>query len=409
MLTDKYLARRQKFYSQIEGFWADLYGEEYALYDMKRINRQEVIRIRLATERIGKIFSKTAVLLREVPYETFLEMGYPEETISFLRLKTFQAESVIARLDLIPCGDGYKCIEINSDTPTFIKELFHVNGLLCQEFGTENPNEGFEKQLYHAVRESVRESSKVQSPHIVFTAHEDHIEDRETVQYLKKAIPDSKFTPLHKLQIQRGVGLFDDNGVRIDVLYRQTFPIETVIMDRDKEGNPIGLWLLELVEEDKLSIINPASAFLLQNKAVQAVIWGLHEERHPFFTEQEHKWIEEYFLPTYLEADPFLKRHLPYVKKPVFGREGDTVEIFGEDGQLMHADRQKSYTLYNSVYQLYVEQPTVDFQSEKGNQKGRLLLGSFLVNGKPAAFGYRVGGMITDNLSYYLPVGIGNY
>ncbi len=408
MLMDKYHERRSKFYDHIEGFWANLYGEEYALYDMKLIGRQEAAHIRLVTERIGKVYSKMASLLRKVPYETFLEMGYPEETISFLRLKAHPAESVIARLDLIPYGDGYKCIEINSDTPTFIKELFHINGRICKEFGSGNPNDGLEVQLYKAVQESIQQVSKGKAPYIVFTAHEDHIEDRETVQYLKQAVPSSKFTPLHKLQIQRGVGLFDENGVRIDILYRQTFPIENIIMDQDKDGNTIGLWLLELVEEGKLSILNPPSAFLLQNKAVQAVIWGLHEERHPFFSEEEHKWVEDYFLPTYLEAEPFLKNQLPYVKKPAFGREGDTVEIFSEDGRLMYADSQKSYSEYISVYQLYMEQPTVQYQSEKGLQEGRLLLGSFLLNGKSSAFGYRVGGMITNNLSYYLPVGIGD-
>ena len=405
MLTNKYQEKRTQFYRNIESFWADLYGEEYALYDVKLMSRQEAAHIRLVTERIGKVFTKTATLLRKVPDDTLLGMGYPKETLSFLRLKTLPVESVIARLDLIPYRDGYKCIEINSDTPTFIKELFYINGKICKEFGVKNPNEGMEGQLYKAVQDSINQSSKGKLLNIVFTAHEDNVEDRETVQYLKQAVSPSKFTPLHKLQIQKGEGLFDENGVRIDILYRQTFPIENAILDEDEEGNPIGLWLLELVVEGKLIILNPSSAFLLQNKAVQAVIWGLHENRHPFFTEQEHKWIEDYFLPTYLEADPFLTKRLPYVKKPVFGREGDTVEIFHEDGGLQYADSQKSYTAYTSVYQLYIDQPVVNFQSEKGKQDGRLLLGSFLLNGKSSAIGYRVGGMITDNLSYYLPVG----
>ena len=405
-MMNKHHERRRKFYSNIDNFWADLYGQEYALYDLKRICRQEAEKIRLITERVGKVYSKAAALLRNVPYETFIEMGYPQETLSFLRLKTLPVESVIARLDLIPFGDGYKCIEINSDTPTFIKELFCINGDICKEFGVENPNEGLEEQLYKAIQESIHQSSMGKYSHIVFTAHEDNLEDRETVKYLKHAVPLSKFTPLHKLQIKKGIGLFDENDVKIDILYRQTFPIENVIMDQDKEGNPIGLWLIELVEEKKLTILNPPSSFLLQNKAVQAVIWGLHEDHHPFFTEQEHRWIDDYFLPTYLEPDPFLERGVSYVKKPVFGREGDTVEIYSEEGQLMHADNQKSYTEYTSIYQMFIEQPKVNFQSENGFQNGYLLLGSFLLNGKPSAFGYRVGGIITDNLSYYLPVGI---
>lgn len=400
-----YHTKRRRFYQNIEGFWADLYGEEYALYDIKLINENEVARIRLISERIGAIFFKSASLLRNVPDETLLEMGFPKETLSFLRLKTIPAESVISRLDLIPYGDSYKCIEINADTPTFIKELFSINSLVCNEFGVANPNKGMELLLRKAVRHSINESINHPAPHVVFTAHEDNIEDRETVLFLQRGVP-SKFTPLHKLQIQRGVGLFDEDGMKIDILYRQTFPIESLITDEDEDGNPIGMWLLELVEEGRLALINPPSAFLLQNKAVQAIIWGLHEENHPFFTEQEHKWIEDYFLPTYLEPDELLQKGMPFVKKPSFGREGDTVEIFNQHGQLIHQDAQQSYSDFIPVYQQFVEHPTITFQSEKGIQLGQLLLGSFLVNGKPAALGYRVGGTITNNLSYYLPVGL---
>ncbi|KAB2331303.1 glutathionylspermidine synthase family protein [Bacillus mesophilum] len=403
--TADYRTKRKQFYEKIEGFWHDLYGEEYALYDIKPLEQAEADRIRLISERIGAVFFKTASLLRKVPNETLLEMGFPAETLSYIRLKTMDSESVVARLDLIPSGDSYKCIEINADTPTFIKELFSINGEICREFGMIDPNEGMEAKLRNAVQESIKKSSQKKEPHIVFTAHEDNIEDRETVLYLQKGI-DSKFTPLHKLHIEKGVGLFDERGKQIDILYRQTFPIENLIKDEDDKGNLIGLWLLELIEDGKLTVINPPSAFLLQNKAVQAIIWGLHEEDHPFFTEEEHSWIGEYFLPTYLEADYFIQNGIPFVKKPIFGREGDTVEIFNRSGNLVLADAQSSYTDYLSVYQQYIEHPSMDFQSEKGKQNGKLLLGSFLLNGKPGAIGYRIGETITNNLSYYLPAGI---
>ena len=401
-----YHIKRQQFYRHIKDFWADLYGEEYALYDISILDSDQVADIRVISERIGAIFFKMGSLLRKVPDETLLEMGFSQETLAFIRLKTLPVESVISRLDLIPTGDSYKCIEINADTPTFIKELFCINGMICKEFGMKNPNDGMELLLRIAVTDSIKKSTNKSFPHIVFTAHKDHIEDYETVMYLQQSVQPSKFTPLHQLHIQKGVGLFDEEGKKIDVLYRQTFPIENLIQDKDQDGNPIGLWLLELVEQKKLAIINPPSAFLLQNKAVQAVIWGLHEEQHPFFTEQEHQWIDDYFLPTYLEADPFLQKGIPYVKKPVFGREGDTVEIFNEYGELIDADKQQSYLDYIPVYQQYIEHPTITFNSEKGKQEGKLLVGSFLLNGKAGAIGYRTGGNITNNLSYYLPIGL---
>lgn len=392
---------RQQFYSGIEQFWPDLYGEEYALYDCYSVTQQQVSSIRQATARAGNIFFKTAQLLRTVGDDTLLDMGYPPETLRFLRLRAAGAETVIARFDFIEHGGSYKCIELNADTPTFIKELFVVNGLVCQHFARQNPNVGQEERLQQAVRASVAGGE-----HIVFTAHAGHVEDYYTACYLMQLVPGAKFTALNQLQIVRGVGLFDENGVRIDVLYRQTFPIENMVRDEDAAGNPIGQWLLELVEQQLVTIINPPSAFLLQNKAVQAVIWGLHEARHAFFTDEEHMWIAAHFLPTYLDEHVLRERGVSYVKKPVFGREGDTVAIFDAAGRQQQADPSTSYEHYLAVYQQYVPQPTARFQTEKGEQTGELLFGSFLINGEASALGLRVGGKITNNLSYYLPVAV---
>lgn len=410
MTNQRYHEERKAFYSRIRNFWADLYGEEYALFDMKMVESNEIEQIRLTSERVGHIFFKVCHLLRNVPDQTLIDMGYPKETIPFIRLKTLKAESVISRLDLIPADNGYKCIEINADTPTFIKELFYINGEVCKEFSVENPNLGMDFFLSKTIRDSIEEDinrAGCNDPYVVFTAHEDNVEDRETVLYLQKVSGvSSKFIPLHKLHIQKGVGLFDDEGNQIDILYRQTFPIESLITDEDEEGNKIGIWLLELVQKGKLTVLNPPSAFLLQNKAVQGIIWGLHVEKHPFFTDEEHQWIERYFLPTFLEPDYFIESKISYVKKPAFGREGDTVEIYNEKGELVDEDVQKSYTEYLPVYQQFQEHPTTLFQSEKGKQEGKLLIGSFLLSGKPSAIGFRVGGSITNNLSYYLPVGM---
>ena len=399
-------SKRRQFYANIDRFWADLYGQEYALYDLYAVTEEEVEKVRFATQRVGEIYFKTAHLLRNIPDEALLEMGYPEETLPILRLKTTEAESVISRFDFIAYNGTFKCIEMNADTPTFIKELFVVNDRICKEFGMENPNAEMEQLLKSNVRKSVAQSIFSPDAHIVFTAHDDNIEDYYTTLYIMQFVPGAKFTPLRQLQIQQGVGLFDENGKRIDLLYRPTFPIENLIQDEDDAQNRIGLWLMELVEHNLLTILNPPSAFLLQNKAVQAIIWGLHKERNAFFTAQEHEWISEYFLPTYLEDTYFIEKGLSYVKKPVFGREGDTVEIYDEDGQLIKEEVQKSYNHYPKVYQQFIEQPKTTFRSEKGVQTGELLVGSFLISGKPAAMGLRVGGMITNNLSYYLPIGI---
>ena len=125
-----------------------------------------------------------------------------------------------------------------------------------------------------------------------------------------------------------------------------------------------------------------------------------------FFTDEEHQWIENYFLPTYLEPDPFLEKGVSFVKKPIFGREGDTVQIYGSSGKLITEENQQNYVEVAPIFQQFVELPTTTFNSEKGRNEGHMLIGSFLVNGEPAAIGFRVGGEITNNLSCFLPAGV---
>ncbi|WP_175638672.1 glutathionylspermidine synthase family protein [Metabacillus schmidteae] len=403
--------KRSKAYGAIDSFWHDLYDSEYALYDIAFLSQKEVDDIRQATNRIGAIFFKTGQLLRSLPDETLRQLDIPQKILPFIRHRALPIESVISRVDLVQTNEGLKVLELNSDTPTFEKEVFMVNGFICEEFGVRNPNEGFAEKLGMELRKALAEvlhrGKFTEKPAIVFTSHESHEEDKYTTLYLKEvANVAAKYVPLHKLTIQKGIGLFDDEGHKIDVLYRQTYPIEHLIEDVDEEsGDPIGIQLLELVCSNKLLMLNPISAFLLQSKAVQSVIWGMMELDHPFFTDHEKMWIQQYFLPTYLEEDMFRKKDWKYVKKPSFGREGDTVSVFHGKTKL-YEDQHKTYGHSLPVYQKYVELPTKNIKTVHGYKEAKILIGSFLINGEASGIGLRAGNQITDNNAYFLPVGI---
>ncbi|RBW67825.1 glutathionylspermidine synthase family protein [Bacillus taeanensis] len=404
--------KRRKLYEKIANFWFDLDGEPYALYDLHYFTEKEVKDIHLATKRAGTVYFKTAQLLREVDDETLLQLGIPKEALFFVREKTMRIESVISRLDFVKTEDGLKVLEANTDTPTFIMECNRVNSAAAAHFHAINPNEGMEERLGRAVRNVVFEAyhrlEKKEFPSIVFTAHRTHTEDWHTITYLQEisGLP-AKCLGLDQLRIVSGDGLYDEEGNRIDVLYRQTYPIEYLIYDRDEAtGEQVGLELMKLVSERKLGIVNPPSAFLLQTKAVQAVIWGLYEERHPFFTEEEHHWIETYFLPTYLEEDVFLENKQPYVKKPCFGREGGSITLYNEEGKFLEKNQPTLYDEFLAVYQQCVELPKKIVSMPTGEKEVHLLIGSFLINGEPGAIGVRAGNKITGNESCFLPIGL---
>ncbi|WP_027409439.1 glutathionylspermidine synthase family protein [Anoxybacteroides tepidamans] len=412
---EEHRKRRAQFYARFPDFWADLYGIEYALFDYYPMAFEEAERIKEAANRIGHLYRKTAKLLRQLSDETLKMLGFPQESLPFLRIVTLSAETVIARADFACVDRTFKLLEFNADTPTFIRETFDINQQFASFFKRVSPNHGTERLITKAIQLAVRRVAK-EEPYVVFTSHADHIEDRETVRYLQRLSRiESAYVPLHELRVvsknielENGEilrrGLYDAKGRRIDVLYRQTYPLEHLIEDRSPDGEKVGIELLELWKEGEVALVNPPSAFLLQSKAVQALIWGLYEERSPFFTEEEHEWISGHFLPTYLDEEYFLAKQTMYVQKPAFGREGDTVVIKHGDGTVAAADSHQTYKDELSVYQQYVSLPETVIKTIDGPKTVKLLHTCFVINGEAAGIGMRAGGMITDNLSYYLPV-----
>ncbi|QWG62967.1 glutathionylspermidine synthase family protein [Bacillus mycoides] len=403
----QYIKKRKEFYSKYPNFWSDLYECEYSLFHVFPITEQTMKQLQVATERMGKIFFKTARILRNLSNEQLLELGFPTASLPFIRLKGMYPESVISRFDFALTEDNrIKMLEFNSDTPTFIVECFQMNGKVCEELDYDDPNANQERLLSSGITKAVMEFTKgMEDPNVVFTAHPEHIEDWNTTMYLSRLCHvENKVMPMTELRITDDA-LVDRDGVPIDVLYRQTYPIEDLIEDQDPEtGDLVGVELLQLVKEGKLFIINPLSAFLLQPKSIQCLIWGLAEEG-AFYTSEEQKWIKEYMLPTYLEPDLFFGKS-PFVQKPSFGREGDTITIRDKDTNIMIRNAHETYKSSLPIFQKYTELPVVFLETEKGIEKLSYVFGAFLIAGKASSIGIRAGEKITGNESYYLPVGI---
>jgi glutathionylspermidine synthase len=195
-------------------------------------------------------------------------------------------------------------------------------------------------------------------------------------------------------------GVYTDTGDPIHYLYR-LYPLEYFSADKGPNGEAIGDLFLNHVAFEKIKLINPPGSFLCQNKMTMAIVWALHEENHPLFSEEEHAIIAEYFLPTYVNPEPLFGS--AYVRKPVFGREGGGVAIIGADGNVISDDKTPYYYNQPAVYQKYTEMPKVTVETWDGPYTGSMLVGSFLINGKASGLFLRVGGKITGNTSMFLP------
>ncbi|NEN82814.1 glutathionylspermidine synthase family protein [Paenibacillus elgii] len=411
-----YEERREAIYGPLrqEGIftWDCLYDQEYALAGLYRLERAQLAEMRKAAEALGRIYARTVRIVQQGEPALLAELGLPPASFGAIRLRFDEdIPTLIGRFDFALTPQGLKMLEFNSDTPTGIVEAFHANGRVCAAYGEEDPNEGCSgdfRQAFKRMLDLYREAGYA-SEHVVFSSLDWHEEDAGTTRYLLKqsGIAGAEFAALSDLRVE-GDRIWaqpdaDDEetaaGCPIDVLYR-LHAIEKLAEDRDTDGYPTGEHVLELIAARKLAIINPPSGFAAQTKALQALIWNLHQAGE-FYTEEEHETIEAYMLPTFME--PCFPEGTPYVAKPILGREGSGVTIYAGSGDIAEASGEDEYGDQPMVYQQYAELPRIRVETLNGPYDGRLLWGCFLIDGRSSAVVARVGGSITNNLSYYLP------
>jgi glutathionylspermidine synthase len=384
--------------------WDVMYGAEYALATIHPIAKSFRQEIAEATEALGEIFAKTVAVVRRGPDALLEELGIPRAARRAVRLFLPDGDPTwIGRFDFAPTAEGLKMLEFNSDTPTGIVEAFYVNGVVCDHFRAEDPNEGCEDHLRQAFQTALDtyRAEGYATDRIVFSALDWHEEDAGTTRYLlARSGLDARFVPLADLRVEenRMTALVGGTLLPVDVLYR-LHALEILAEERDDDGYPTGAHALDLIARRRVAVINPPGALLSQTKAMQALIWGLHEIGE-FFDPEERRIIETYMLPTYLE-NRF--RGSPYVTKPIFGREGAGVTLYDASGDAAFQgdDRYRDQPM---VYQRRVDMEQVEVETLKGPFRGRLLWGSFLIGGRASAILARVDGPVTGDMSFFLPV-----
>lgn len=415
---NNYRQNREAIYSPLkeEGIftWETMYNQEYALATIIEVNDAFIREIREAAFQLGKIYAKVATIVQNGSDELLNELGLPSETWSAIRLVVDRSiPTVVGRFDFAKTPHGLKMLEFNSDTPSGVVEAYYVNEKVCQYFNYPDPNQGCREHIRSAFEDVIQiyQNGGYPTENIYFSSLGWHIEDRGTTKYLMKesGLP-STFVSLDQLAVHKdGLFVFEpatQSYQPVHVLFR-LHPMEIMAKEKDKQNQPIGAYLLHLIAKQKLAIINPPNAFISQTKALQALIWNLHQEHHPFFRPEEHEVIETYMLPTYLD-NPF-KGKKGYVRKPFFGREGGAVTLFDKDGREMDKDQNDQYWDQPMIYQELVELETAEVPTLKGMFQGKLLWGVFLMGGKPSAVLARIDRNITGDMSYLVPIGLSSH
>jgi glutathionylspermidine synthase len=369
--------------------WANLEDEAYwidQLVLMKGEVYQELIQ---AATGLWQVFDK-AVRYVHRSRDLYAALSIPEVLWDGLDRLEPNDEGFIsryARFDFTVGHDGrIKLLELNADTPTGYVEAAIATPWMCEQYGMESPNVG--------MKELIRSAWEIEAPdYAACIGYGHHAEDTGTLHALvAHSQRDMTCVDCLDLWIDEGIVKVgrDQTIKRMFALY----PKEWMSVDDGGEA------LSYAIEEQFVELFNPLHAVILQSKGLQALIWDLHQKRSDLFTIEEHHVIQTYMLPTCYE--PFVKGN--YVSKSMFGREGGSVELYNEQGELEFKDEAGFDTsvFFKRVYQQRADLPQLNFD----HGQGHLLTGLFVLNGTPCGLLGRAGGVITGNASQFVAIGV---
>lgn len=320
--------------------------------------------------------------------------GYDDETIKLIEdswEKSDDLPHLYGRFDFAFDGVQPKILEFNGDTPTSLFEASVVQWYWLQELFPDSDqfNTIHEKLLAHLQTIDFRRRAQVhgnewdRQMHV--TCVTPHIEDQGTVSYIEMVAEEAgvpvKFVPLTDIGVKEesydGVAqdsyFVDSEGKRISTIFKLV-PWEWLLED------PFGDKLGEEVLAGRIDVIEPAWKMVAANKRLLVTLWELYPY-HPLL------------LPTHTTADSFAGKS--YVRKPVWGREGQNVTIYKNDGAIEHAEDGN----YND--NLFVYQEKTDLLKADDNYA---VIGSWVINGESAGIGIRESKhAITNNVGRFVP------
>ena len=262
-----------------------------------------------------------------------------------------------------------KLFEFNCDTPTSLLEAALVQWQWKDDcFPAYDQFNSLHDKLVAKWRDI---APYLKSP-LVHFAHsaETSGEDAVTTAYLIDAAREAGLQGEGLLATDIGWangGFYDLQDREIATLYH-LYPWEWLV------NEPFGRNLIE--NQGRTCWIEPIWKMIWSNKAVLPILWDLYP-RHP----------------NLLWASSTEPASHSYVKKPILAREGANITLVKSGQQIASSDG--AYAGSPAIYQGLYDLP--DFNGS------RPVVGSWIVDGEPAGMGIREDGLITGNLSRFVP------
>ncbi|WP_157974440.1 glutathionylspermidine synthase family protein [Lewinella sp. IMCC34183] len=295
---------------------------------------------------------------------------------------------LFGRFDLAGGLEGLppRILEFNADTCSLLAET----GLLQPEVLRQNGvKKAAPNNLIAGLEARLREIGAVRKGTHGLFAHLGYPEDELTVGFLADRARAAGWKQVHTASLPE-VTFDPDGGLVADPRPGKTvryyyltkfFPWDWIAHEES------ALWemLEEMITEQYVRVLNPAWTMLLQSKALLAFAWQDHPG-HPLL------------LPTAFDPADLPDPRRGYVRKPVFGRNGENLMV-SLDGRRSDAARSGDYGEQPVVYQ-----ELAPFATDGG--KLRYQLSTFVTPRASALCCRRQDGLILDDDAEFVSLGI---
>jgi glutathionylspermidine synthase len=291
---------------------------------------------------------------------------------------------IYGRFDLVQTPDGPKLLEFNADTATSLPETAVVQWASLVAAGTSDESRqanGLFEGLSAQFRQWLELNSDLE-PSLLLVYLPDSQEDEANCAVLAEAAREAGFEHVHLCPVdamqvsvageERGVWapIEDNQWQRFGFLFKLV-PWEIIAQEEPE----LTADLSQLLLSRDVIIANPAYSLLFQSKGILAWLWQVYPH-HPLLLEA---------------ALQDLPGH--YVRKPLFGREGQNVAEM-QNGRVA-AEVPGEFASQPQVRQRWVELPT-------DQQQRRYQAGVFWA-GEGCALGMRRDKGFITNLSEFVP------
>jgi glutathionylspermidine synthase len=287
--------------------------------------------------------------------------------------------SLYGRFDFAYDGTGpAKLYEYNADTPTSIYETAVFQWLWLEDQIKAGALPADADQ-FNSLHEKLVDRFRAIFPNggfVHFASDADFVEDRQTVRFLEdlaqQAGLEPQFVAIDQIGLNADGRFVDHDNWIIQALFK-LYPWEQML--RDDYAAPL--------PTADVTVLEPAWKSILSNKAILPLLWERHAG-HPNL------------LEAYFEGDPAESAlGSSYVRKPLFSREGDNVELI-DQGQSAAEVVDGGYGEGRYIRQALHNPPNFD-----GNH---VIVGSWVVGTEPAGISLREDvGRITRNTSRFVP------